>query len=417
MKDVEDPRSPREKKHELAAVLTCLVAGYTTGHTSLRRCLGWCRRHENWLKKNGLPLPHGIASLSTVSRLLSTIDEYLFLFAFIEWIGSIVRTKGVHLAVDGKAIRAAAEKCKGKQAPMMLHVLEAATGLVLAQLPIPAKENEITNIPELLSYLDIRESTITADAMNTQTNVMKQILDQGGHFVMMVKRNHPNSYEEIIRQFDAMRLDHERMKTDPAYKTMYPEYIRKYDEVSYAEKNRDRYEYREYRIINDASFISETLTQWPFVKSAGYVEQMRILVVRDEEGNDITPSKEKFALEGSPRQPAPGKGDGERDDIQVVGIISDKQMTAEEMGRCKREHWSVENRLHHVLDDTFREDRSPAKGSRNNLALIRKAALNILRLVQIQTNNKSAISELMDLLNDDKELLGKYVFHPIESLY
>ena len=150
-------------------------------------------------------MPNGIASLSTVSRLLSTIDEYLFLFAFIEWIGSIVRTKGVHLAVDGKAIRAAAEKCKGKQAPMMLHVLEAATGLVLAQLPIPAKENEITNIPELLSYLDIRESTITADAMNTQTNVMKQILDQGGHFVMMVKRNHPNSYEEIIRQFDAIK--------------------------------------------------------------------------------------------------------------------------------------------------------------------------------------------------------------------
>ena len=121
MKGVEDPRSPREKKHELAAVLTCLVAGYITGHTSLRRCLGWCRRHENWLKRNGLPLPNGIASLSTVSRLLSTIDEYLFLFAFIDWIGSIVRTKGVHLAVDGKAIRAAAEKCKGKQAPMMHH--------------------------------------------------------------------------------------------------------------------------------------------------------------------------------------------------------------------------------------------------------------------------------------------------------
>ena len=106
-----------------------------------------------------------------------------------------------------------------------------------------------------------------------------------------------------------------------------------------------------------------------------------------------------------------------RKDIQVVGIISDKQMTAEEMGRCKREHWSVENRLHHVLDDTFREDRSPAKGSRNNLALIRKFSLNILRLVQIQTKNQSPISEMMDLLNDDKDLLGKYVFGSIESLY
>lgn len=318
MKSVEDPRSPREKKHELAAVLTCLVAGY---------------------------------------------------------------------------------------------------GLVLAQLPIPSKENEITNIPGLLSYLDIRGSTITADALNTQTSVMEQIIGQGGHFVMMVKKNQPNSYEEITRQFEAMKSERERMETDPCYQTMYPEYMKKYDEKRCSEKNRDRYEYREYRIINDASFVSRTSKQWPFIKSVGYVEQTRILVVRDEDGKDITPTKERFVLEGSARQPAPGKGDREKDDIQVVGIISDKEMGAEEMGRYKREHWSVENRLHHVLDDTFREDRSPAKGSRNNLALIRKFALNILRLVQIQTNNPSPISEMMDLLNDDEDLLGMYVFGQIESLY
>lgn len=417
MKSVEDPRNPRKKKHELASVLTCLVAGYVTGHTTIRRCLGWCRRNEKWLKEMGLPLPNGIASLSTISRLLSTIDESLFLFTFIEWIGAIVSTKGVHLAVDGKALCAAAEKCKGKRAPMMLHVLDVATGLVLAQLPIPDKESEITNIPELLSYLDIHESTITADALNTQTSVMEQIINQGGHFVMMVKRNQPNSYEEIVSQFDAMKADQERMKADPLYQTMYPEYIDKYDEVAYSEKNRDRYENREYRIINDTSFVSKTEKQWPFLKSVGYVKQTRILIVRDADGNDITPSREKFELEGSVRQPSPGKGDQEKDDIQVVGIISDKNMTAEEMGRCKREHWSVENRLHHVLDDTFREDRSPAKGSRNNLALIRKFALNILRLVQIQIGFQSPISEMMDLLNDDRDLLGRYIFNSIESLY
>lgn len=89
----------------------------------------------------------------------------------------------------------------------MLHVLEAATGLVLAQLPIPDKESEITNIPELLSYLDIRESTITADALNTQTSVMEQIISQGGHFVLMVKKNQPNSYEEIVKQFGEMEAN------------------------------------------------------------------------------------------------------------------------------------------------------------------------------------------------------------------
>lgn len=417
MKEVEDPRSPRAKKHDLAEILTYLTAGYITGHTSLRRCLKWCRRRQEWFREMGLELKNGIASLSTVSRLLSSIDELLFLFVFIEWIGGIVQTKGAHLAVDGKAIRAAAEKCKGKRAPMMLNVLEAGTGLVLAQMAIPDKESEITNIPQLLSYLDIKGSTITADALNTQTRVMEQIIRQDGHFVMMVKKNQPASYEEIMEAFEEMKQERKRMAEDPDHHTRYPQFMDRYDEVAYAEKNRDRYEYRNYSIINDASFVSKTAKEWPFLKSIGCAEQVRILLVRDENGNDITPSKEQFLRDGSARQPVPRKGDEESADIQIVGLISDKEMSAKEMGRCKRNHWSVENRLHHVLDDTFREDRSPARGSRNNLALIRKFALNVLRLVQIQTGDQSPISEVMDLLNDDKDLLGRYVFGPIKSLY
>lgn len=417
MKAVEDPRSPRAKKHELAEVLVYIVAGYVTGHTTLRRCLGWCRRHEKWLRKCGLALKNGIASLSTVSRLLTGIDEELFLFVFIEWIGEIVQTKGAHLAVDGKAIRAAAAKVKGERAPMLLNVVEAATGLVLAHLPIPDKESEIKSIPELLKYLDIQGSIITTDALGTQTSVMEQIIRQGGHFVMMVKKNQPNSYEEIMEMFSAMEEDRERMKRDPAYRPRYPEFNEKYDEEICFEKNRDRYEYREYRIINDPSCVSRTKKEWPFLKSVGYAEQTRILLVRDAEGNDITADREAFKMEGTVRQPVPKKGDGERDDIQVMGIVSDMEMSAKDMGKCKREHWSVENRLHHVLDDTFREDRSPAKGSKNNLALIRKFAINILRLAQIQRDISLPMTEMMDLFCDDRELQKKYIFGEIESLY
>ena len=364
MKAVDDPRSPRAKKHDLAEVLTCIVAGYVTGHITLRRCLGWCRRHVKWLRKRGLSLKNGIASLSTVSRLLAGIDEELFLFVFIQWIGEIVQTKGVHLAVDGKAVKGAAAKVKGERAPMLLNVVEAATGLVLAHLPIPDKESEITSIPELLKYLNIQGSIITTDALGTQTSVMEQVIRQGGHFVMMVKKNQPNSYEEIIRLFETIEKDRKRMATEPAYQSQYPKLNQKYDEISCFEKNRDRYEYREYRIINDPACVSRAKKEWPFLKSVGYVEQTRIRLVRDREGNDITPDRETFRREGSSRQPSPRKGDEEKDDIQVVGIVSDMEMSAEDMGKCKRDHWSVENRLHHVLDDTFREDRSPAKKSK-----------------------------------------------------
>ena len=101
----------------------------------------------------------------------------------------------------------------------------------------------------------------------------------------------------------------------------------------------------------------------------------------------------------------------------MIGLISDMELCAAEMAKYKRNHWGVENRLHHVLDDAFREDRSPAKGSRNNLALIRKFALNLLRLMQIQLNLELPITELMDLFRDEEELRRKYLFSPIESFY
>lgn len=418
MESVPDPRCCRVKKHVLAEILTCLVAGYVTGHTTLRRCLIWCRRHEKWLKK-GLRLKNGIASVSTVSRLLCRIDEELFLFAFMEWIGEILDTKGIHLAIDGKAIRAAMHKTQGNGAkiPMLLHVLDTATGLVVAQLPIKEKANEITGIPELLKLLDIRGSIITIDAIGTQTSIMEQIIGQGGHFELMVKRNQPISYEEIVTQMSELQTESKRKKADPSYSLKYPDAMKQYEEYEISEKNRDRYEYRSYQVCNDPEFVTRTKKEWSFVKSVGCVRQTRILLVRDSEGNDITPDPETFRKEGTIRQPRPTSGDSSRDDIQVTGIISDMELTAKEMAEIKRSHWAVENRLHHVLDDTFREDRSPAKGSKNNLALIRKFAYNLIRLAMIRLSLTCPVTEVMDLFSDDPALLGRYLFNGIASFY
>lgn len=85
-------------------------------------------------------------------------------------------------------------------------------------------------------------------------------------------------------------------------------------------------------------------------------------------------------------------------------MISDRFLTAEELGGIKRMHWSIENRLHHVLDDTFREDRSPARKSRNNLALIRKYAYNILRLAMLATEKTGIMTEMMDCFCDNAVL-------------
>lgn len=392
------------------------MAGFLAGKTTIRRSLKWCEKHLEELREY-LPLKNGIASPSTVCRLLSGIDEELFALEFMEWIGEIVDTKGIHLAVDGKALRAEMEKVKDFRVPMILNAVDVVTGLVVAQMPIKNKECEIKAIPELLKLLDIQGSIVTTDAVGTQTQIMEQIVSQEGHFVLMVKKNQPQSYEEIVKYFEEMSEDKKRMKENETYKPRYPRMQEKYEEISQKERNRDREEYRWYSVCTECSLLTKTQKEWPFVKTVGLARQIRIPVERDEQGNDMTPDIKTFLEKGSRRRPKPIREEETGKDIQETGMISDMELSAEEMGRIKREHWAVENRLRHVLDDTFREDRSPAKKSKHNLGLIRKFAYNILRIAILSGDCAELITEAMDDFSDDPFLRKKYVFSGIDSFY
>ena len=83
---VPDPRSERNRRHDLAEILICLILGYAAGKVSIRKALEWCERHLKWIRRF-IPLQKGVASVPTASRILSQIDEELFLYAFMEWIG------------------------------------------------------------------------------------------------------------------------------------------------------------------------------------------------------------------------------------------------------------------------------------------------------------------------------------------
>lgn len=416
MRAVPDPRCGRETRHDHAEVLVCLVIGFLAGKTTIRRSLKWCKKHLEELR-NYIPLKNGIASPSTACRILWGTDEELFAMAFMEWIGEIVSTRGIHLAIDGKALRAAMEKVRNFRTPMILNAIDAATGLVLAQLPLRDKDSEIRAIPELLKLLDIRGSIVTTDAIGTQTEIMERIISQEGHFVLMVKKNQPQSYEEIMKYLGEMSEDHKEMKKDVNYKPRNPQMQKKYEEVYHQERNRDRHEHRWCGVCTEGGILTKTQEEWPFIKTVGRVRQIRIPVERDQEGKDITPDVETFLEKGSRRSPKPVRDDTMGKDIQETGLISDMELTAEEMARIKREHWAIENRVHHVLDDTFREDRSPAKRSKNNLALIRKFAYNILRIAMLAEACSGIMTEAMDEFSEEPGLIKKYVFEGISSFY
>lgn len=350
-----------------------------------------------------MKLKNGIASISTVSRMLNRIDKEMFLSALLEWVHEIVKPDGNHIAIDGKMLRASADKAKGERSIVLLNAIDTATGLVLAQLPIKDKGCEITGLPEILKLLELKGNVITIDAIGTQTTIMKEIVDSGGHFVLTVKDNQEDTKREIMELF----ADPECRKSD------------QYDKHTINEKNRERQEYRTYEVYQDADFISRKKDDWPFLSTIGKATHIRILKVKNNVGEDITPSKEEFLKSGTRRQPNPGSNDKNRENaVQVTGLISDLVLGAEEMGRYKRDHWKIENTLHHVLDDTFREDRSPARGeAKINLALIRKFAYNILRLIMNDGTENLTMTETMDRFSEDRSLIRKYVFSGLTSQY
>ena len=414
MRMVIDPRCGRKTKHDHAEILTYLAAGYLAGRDSVRRCLQWCRNHIDFLRQH-LELKNGIASPATVSRILGNIDEEIFCLAFIEWMTGILNTKGINIAIDGKALRGSTEKIRNRKTPYILNAIDTATALVIAQLPIAEKENEITAIPKLLKLLNIQESLVTIDAVGTVQSVIDTINEKEADYLLTVKKGNPLTYQETKEMFAELGQENERITAHPGQTVTYEKQMDSYDIFKTIEKNRSRMEYRTMQICHNTDLITICKKQKE-IKTVGWLEQIRIPMEKDKDGNDITPAYEDFIKNGTVRRPRITTGDDLTDDIHQVGLISSREMSAQETLKIKRNHWKIENSLHYVLDDLFREDRSSARKCKNNLAVIRKIAYNLLRIAILREKTESGPTEMRDQFNDDLTLIEKYAFRGIAHL-
>lgn len=414
MRMVIDPRCGRKTKHDHAEILTYLAAGYLAGRDSVRRCLQWCRNHIDFLRQH-LELENGIASPATVSRILGNIDEEIFCLAFIEWMTGILNTKGINIAIDGKALRGSTEKIRNRKTPYILNVIDTATALVIAQLPIAEKENEITAIPKLLKLLNIQESLVTIDAVGTVQSVIDTINEKEADYLLTVKKGNPLTYQETKEMFAELGKENEWITAHPGQTVTYEKQMDSYDVFKTIEKNRSRMEYRTMQICHNTDLITLCKKQKE-IKTAGWLEQIRIPMEKDKDWKDITPAYEDFIKNGTVRRPRITTGDDLTDDIHQVGLISSREMSAQETLKIKRNHWKIENSLHYVLDDLFREDRSSARKSKNNLAVIRKIAYNLLRIAILREKTESGPTEMRDQFNDDLTLIEKYAFRGIAHL-
>ncbi len=383
--------------------------GLLAGKTKLRRIARWCKRHLSELRRH-MPFPNGVPSVSTMSRVFAAVDEEMVSLALTNWIGEIHNTRGIHIAIDGKGLRAAARKVRDERTPYILNAIDTASRLVIGQLVIQGKTNEMTAIPELVELLETGGNTITIDAIGATKNIMNAIHDNGGEFALQVKKNCPELYAELMRLFEGLSEDRENDT-----KEFQDKYGRYYSEAKTTEKNRERYEYRTVQSYSRPGGIQESR---PHIASVGRAKQVRILQIQDDCGNDITPDLTEFLEEGSRRQPKRETAEGTDHDAEWFGLAASKVLNAEEMLDYKRKHWAIENCLHYVLDETFGEDKSTIKLGKNTMSLLRKCAYNIARLLQMENlKGQRGIPDIIDDVCDNLKIGFQMIFSPIPSRY
>jgi len=334
--EIKDPRVERTKLHSLKDILVIAVCGTICGANNWEDIAEFGRSKREWFA-SFLELENGIPSHDTFRRVFILLDNSELKRLFVDWISSIGElSKGTIVNIDGKNLRGSKEAVKGKNALNVVSAWASEQSVVLGQVSCQEKSNEITAIPELLKILNLAGCIVTIDAMGCQTEIVKQIIDQGGDYVISLKDNQGNLYQDIKDYLDwAERIKFKDIEYD-------------YYETGW-EKDHGRIEQRRCWVSEEIDWL-EAKEDWANLKTVVMVEAEREVI-------------------------------GGKKTLERRYFISSLEADAELAIKCVRGHWSIENQLHWCLDIGFREDDSRVREatSAENLATLRHIGINLLK--------------------------------------
>ncbi len=202
--DIADPRGvSNAQRHLLLDILMVALCAVLSGAQTFVEMEEFGLEKHKWLRERlGLRLRNGIPSHDTFGRVFAALCPDAFSAAMQKWTQALYQhTKGEVIAIDGKTLRRSFDTATGKAA---LHVVNAWANnarLMLAQCPVEGKSNEIKAVPTLLALLDVRGCIVTCDALNTQKGLARQIIEQGGDYVLALKENHALLCQEVRDYF------------------------------------------------------------------------------------------------------------------------------------------------------------------------------------------------------------------------
>ena len=198
---LEDPRIERTKLHPLLSMIVIALCAVICGAESWNDIAEFGEAKAPWFA-SFLDLPHGIPSHDTFNRVFSALDPSQFQACFAQWMQAVASVLPVQVvALDGKTLRRSQDRVNGKAAIHMVSAWATANRLVLAQVKVEAKSNEITALPAVLRVLALKGCIVSIDAMGCQREIAQQILDCQGHYVLALKENQPTLLHEVAETF------------------------------------------------------------------------------------------------------------------------------------------------------------------------------------------------------------------------
>jgi predicted transposase YbfD/YdcC len=352
---LKDPRIDRRKLHSLEAILVIALCATLAGAEDFQQIALFGQKRKAWLERF-VALPNGIPSHDTFERLFARLDPVAFQRCFTAWMQAWhARLTGKHLAIDGKAVKGSADSGKGLRCLHLVNAWAVEANLCLGLVACASDSNEITAIPRLLEMLDLKGALVSLDAEGCQKKIAQQIIDQGGDYLLVVKRNQGKLYDEIEAFFKEELDKGFAGPTTSCYET--------------AEEGHGRRESRFCVVAQAPEAVSER-EGWPALRVVGMCYSERAV------------------------------GD-EKTGYEIRYFIGSKLAKARYYGKGLRGHWRVENNCHWQLDVTFGEDDNQVRQHQaaTNLAVVRRLALNLLK--QEQTKMSIARKQFAAAMDTD----------------
>jgi len=215
--DLKDPRVDRTKLHKLIDIITITICAVISGADTWVDIELYGKTKYKWLKKF-LELPNGIPSHDTIARVFAKLETEQLQQCFLKWVQSISQvTFGEIVAIDGKTLRHSYDKSSDKAAIHMVSAWATANPLVLGQVKVDEKSNEITAIPKLIKVLELSGCIITIDAMGCQKEIVKQIVAKEADYLITLKKNQAYLYERVEKIVNTLPLSRLKNLTSSQY--------------------------------------------------------------------------------------------------------------------------------------------------------------------------------------------------------